>query len=622
MIKPRFSVRFNWLFVMLADAAMISVAWFSAYFLRFNLQWPDSYTAATAYNMLPLILVVQLLAGYWFRLYRSVWRFASLPDLIKIIKATVLGTGTAVLLAFTVHRLQGVPRSVLPLYAIINIMLMGGTRLMFRVFKHMQSPAENAKRVLIIGAGQAGEGLVRDMLHDNFSNYLPIAFLDDNKHRHGKEIHGVRVVGDLARIVSVINIFDIDLIMIATPSATTSEMRNIVAACEQAKIRFVTLPGLSDLAAGKITVNALREVAIEDLLGRDQVQLDWRAIAAGITGQTVLVTGGGGSIGSELCRQIANLKPKNLIIVEHSEYNLYQIERELTSSYPGLNLHKHLVCVTDERAIKVVMNTHRPEIVFHAAAYKHVPMLENQIQVAIKNNVIGTRIVAEAAAANNVKKFILISTDKAVNPANIMGRSKRIAEIFCQSFNQQVQTQFITVRFGNVLGSAGSVVPLFREQLQRGGPLTVTDPDITRYFMTIPEACQLILQSMVLGAGGEIFMLDMGEPIKISYLAEQMIRLAGKEIGRDIDIEFVGLRPGEKLYEELFYANEPIINTKHEKIFKAKASALPWQQIKAVFNTLATHNVIERSKFDYLYGNLTQIATKPTSLEQEQEVVA
>jgi len=331
--------------------------------------------------------------------------------------------------------------------------------------------------------------------------------------------------------------------------------------------------------SGKVRINELREVSIEDLLGREPVSLDWPAIRRELAHKTILITGGGGSIGSELCRQLAQLKPSRLVILDHSEFNLYQIQMELVCKYPDLELQCHLGDVTDRPCVDDVFMRHHPDVVFHAAAYKHVPMLEPQIRQAMRNNVLGTRNVAEAADRTGSGVFILVSTDKAVNPANVMGASKRAAEIFCQNWDAYSETRFVTVRFGNVLGSAGSVIPLFRKQISEGGPVTVTDPRMERYFMTIPEACQLIMQTVVLGKGGEIYVLDMGEPVKISYLAEQMIRLSGKMPGEDVPIEYIGLRPGEKLYEELFHEKEQLEATAHEKVLLARHRKVNWEAL-------------------------------------------
>src|SRR4051812_38436743 len=358
-------------------------------------------------------------------------------------------------------------------------------------------------------------------------------------------------------------------------------MQHVVEACEATGVPFRTVPRLQDVVAGKMAFSELKEVAIEDLLGRDPVQLDWTAIRTGLSGKRVLITGGGGSIGSELCRQVARLGVESLTILELSEYNLYKIEQELRQEIPDLLIHAVLGDCGDAQGCERVCALARPQVVFHAAAYKHVPLLQTQVREAFRNNVLGTQVVAQAADSHGVSVFVLISTDKAVNPTSVMGACKRVAEIFCQNFAAKSATRFITVRFGNVLDSAGSVVPLFREQIRNGGPVTVTHPEISRYFMTIPEACQLILQAGVLGQGGEIFALDMGEPVKISYLAEQMIRLAGKVPGRDVALVYTGLRSGEKLFEELFHAHENYQNTSHAKIFLAQPRSMSWDLLNA-----------------------------------------
>lgn len=581
--------------VILYDVSAIPVAWYTAYWLRFNLHpFPNVLTSSHSYMALGLLGVVQISCYYYFKIYRGLWRFSSLNDVIRIIKSSL----TAVILIIPVYYLTSIlshlPRSLFPLYCIILTTLLCGGRLMFRLHWDKRSRdgvvAIDAKRVLIVGAGQSGEGLARDLKRSN--QYRPVGFVDDNISKRGLEVHGIRVLGTIEQIKDIVMAYAVDLIFIAIPSARSATMRHIVTHCEQSLVPFRTLPSISALATGRVEVNALRPVNIEDLLGRDQVNLQWEKIAASIAGKRVLITGGGGSIGSELCRQVMALNPASLAIVENSEFNLYKIEQELRHNFPYIHLELDLISVTDEVAINHVFANYLPEIVFHAAAYKHVPMLQNQIRVAVTNNVIGTQTVARASVDFAVEKFILISTDKAVNPTNIMGTTKRVAEIYCQNLNGRVSTQFITVRFGNVLGSAGSVVPLFQKQLQTGGPLTVTHPDIQRYFMTIPEACQLILQAMVNGQGGEIFVLDMGDPIKISYLAEQMIRLAGKEPGKDIIIEYTGLRPGEKLYEELFHESEQLAPTEHEKLFKAKFRTMDWDDLIKTMRMLdnACHN--------------------------------
>jgi FlaA1/EpsC-like NDP-sugar epimerase len=568
------------------DLLMIPVAWFLAYWFRFNLNAvPDTILSQALYMLLPLICIQG--SVYWlFGLYRGIWRFASIPDFVRIIKAVVVGSlAAAAIIAFFTD-MQYVPRSVFPLYVVFLITGLGGSRLSYRWLRHHVIHASEAKRVLIIGAGHSGEGLVRDLLRHVAKQYLPVAIVDDDRNKKGLEIHGVRVVGSIDHIESVVKKYNVELIIIAIPSANSADMRRVVALCEKTKLPFRTLPGLKDLTLGKVSINALREVSIEDLLGRDQVTLDWQAIEAEISGKVVLVSGGGGSIGAELCRQVARLNPAVLVVVEKNEFNLYRLDLELRQAFPNLQLHVYLVDVIDKIAIAKILAQHQPEIIFHAAAYKHVPLLESQLRIAVQNNIIGTWVLAEQAVIYGVKQFTLISTDKAVNPTNIMGATKRAAEIICQNFSAQSKTHFVTVRFGNVLGSAGSVVPLFKQQIAKGGPITVTHPEITRYFMTIPEASQLILQATAMGSGGEIFVLDMGEPIKISYLAEQMICLAGLQPHADIQIKYTGLRPGEKLYEELFHESECLVSTEHQKILRAQYRSWDWTMLMQVINNL------------------------------------
>jgi FlaA1/EpsC-like NDP-sugar epimerase len=487
---------------------------------------------------------------------------------------------------FAFFRLEGVPRSVPVLYGVLLIILLCGSRFAYRWFKDRRITLVGGKRALIVGAGQAGEMLVRDLLRNHSSAYIPVALVDDKPRRVGQDLHGIPVVGLCEAIPEVVEAKEIDIIILAVPSARTKQRQRLVGLCEQSGVPFRSVPQLDSLISGQVAINEFREVLIEDLLGRDPVKLDWSAIAAGLSNRTILVTGAGGSIGSELCRQIAQQGPGQLILLENSEFNLYSIEMELKQRYPSLQLCVFLGDVRDATSVGRLFENFRPSVVFHAAAYKHVPMLEGHVREAIGNNVLGTRIVAEAADEHGCKEFVLISTDKAVNPANIMGTTKRLAEIFCQNLNSRSATRFVTVRFGNVLGSAGSVVPLFRKQIAEGGPVTVTDREMERYFMTIPEACQLIMQASVIGEGGEIFVLDMGEPVKITYLAEQMIRLSGKEPGTDIEIIYTGLRPGEKLYEELFHDSEQLEPTNHEKILLARHRVVEWDRLEALIEKM------------------------------------
>jgi FlaA1/EpsC-like NDP-sugar epimerase len=558
------------------DFLAIPTAWFGAYWLRFNLDEVPNEILTQAMHMLPWVMIFQAI-GFWvFGLYRGVWRFASLPDLTRIVKAIAMGSLMTLLVIFLSTRLQHIPRSVIPLYSMLLLLILGGSRFIYRWSKDKRYISVPGERVLIVGAGVAGESLVRDLLRDEKRSYLPIAFVDDRDKKLGRELHGIRVVGSCDDIPLVVKRYAIDMILIALPSANASEMRRIVSICESTQKPVRTLPGMNDLVSGLVSVKNLREISLEDLLGRDPVTLDWKAISNSLTGKVVLVSGGGGSIGSELCRQVVKLEPSHLIIVDNSEYNLFCVQQELLNKFEHTKTQFHflLIDLCDMFAIERMLKDYKVQIIFHAAAYKHVPLLEPQIRAAVKNNILGTYNLAQAAALEKIEKFVLVSTDKAVNPTNVMGATKRIAELVCQYFNERFTTSFITVRFGNVLGSRGSVVETFQQQLENGGPLTVTHPEVMRYFMTVQEASQLILQALTIGAGGELFVLDMGEPIKIRYMAEQMIRLAGKRKDEDIRIEYVGLRPGEKLFEELFHKREQLAQTSHTKILKAHPRVL------------------------------------------------
>ncbi len=585
------------------DLLSIPIAWLGAYWLRFNLgEIPDEILSQALFT-LPWVIIFQTTALWVFGLYRGVWRFASLPDLIRIVKAIVIGSLMTLLAVFLVTRLQNLPRSVIPLYSMLLLFILGGSRFVYRWYKDKRYFSQSSQRVLVVGAGRAGESLVRDLLRDVKSSYVPVAFIDDSTQKRGRELHGIRVVGTCNDIPIIATRYAADMILIAVPSAKASEMRRIAAICESTKLPVRTLPGTNDLVSGLVSVKNLREISLEDLLGRDPVTLDWQSISKSLAGKVVLVSGGGGSIGAELCRQILKLEPKNLIIFDNSEYNLFCVQQELDAqgSAQKIQLNYHLVDLCDIPAISRLVQHYHVQTIFHAAAYKHVPLLEPQVRVAAKNNILGTYGLAQLAVDCGVEKFVLVSSDKAVNPTNVMGATKRVAELVCQYFNSQQKTRFITVRFGNVLGSRGSVVETFQKQLENGGPITVTHPDVTRYFMTVQEASQLILQALAIGEGGELFVLDMGEPIKISYMAEQMIRLAGNK-EKDIRIEYIGLRPGEKLFEELFHKNEELAPTSHTKILKAHS------------------RVIERNKFEQCLFEL-QNAVSECSEEEAFRII-
>ena len=579
IIHPRIAV-------VMHDVAMAALAWWIAKLLRYTFR-PDDIVSYQLFEF-PIVLLVQGLIFRWTGLYKSVWRFASLPDLWNIMRAVVMGTVVIYLALFLYDRLDGVPRSVLLLYPILLSVLLGGPRLAYRFWKDSRSDLlqnRTAKRVMIVGADRAGEVLSRDLRHD--SRYVVVGFVDDKASLRGASINGHPVLGRFDQLAEVAREAAVEMLLIALPAASTTEMRRVVSLCDATGLPYRTVPRLEDVVAGRAQFNQIKEVAIEDLLGRDSVELDWTAIRETLTARRVLVTGGGGSIGSELCRQIARLGAQSLTVVEQSEFNLYRITQELRADFPELILEGILADCGDLVAMQKAFAQAKPQVVFHAAAYKHVPMLQAQLRSAFRNNVLGTRTVADMAREVGVECFVLISTDKAVNPTSVMGACKRVAEIYCQNLNAHANTRYMTVRFGNVLDSAGSVVPLFRRQIDEGGPVTVTHPEISRYFMTIPEACQLILQAASIGKGGEIFALDMGEPVKIRDLAEQMIRLAGKKPGSEIPIVYTGLRAGEKLFEELFHPLENYSGTEHAKIFLAQHREVSWELLQALLSKAA-----------------------------------
>ncbi|OGT37957.1 MAG: hypothetical protein A3F11_03020 [Gammaproteobacteria bacterium RIFCSPHIGHO2_12_FULL_37_14] len=552
------------------------------------------YWKEVIYNLF-WVSLLQLSLFRYFGLYRGFWRFSSIQDLKKIVHVSIVGsliTGTILRISpiFNSHILAISSSHTMAVFIItlvyctFLVIFLSFGRFSVRLAKDYKKLYSDFQRVIIVGAGNAGESLVRDLLRDRSHFYKPVAFIDDDLCKQGREIHGVRVLGPTVRLPLLIEKYKIDLVFIAIPSASSANMRSVVEVCEKSNVPCFTLPGIKDLANGRVSINVLRRISLEDLLGRYPATCQWDLIEDSLRDKTILVTGGGGSIGSELCRQIASLSnTTRLVVMDSNEYNLYAIETELRQRFPSYAFHSVLLSVADRVGVQALLREYRPHLVLHAAAYKHVPLLEHQPRIAIHNNIVGTLILAEEAAREGVEKFILISSDKAVNPTNIMGATKRGAEYFCQNFSAYAtKTQFITVRFGNVLDSAGSVVPLFRRQIESDSCVTVTHPEITRFFMTITEASQLILQATFLGCGGEIFVLDMGEPVKIRYLAEQMIKLAGKVVDQDIKIIYTGLRPGEKLYEECFYSDEFLQPTIHTKILKAQSHGRDFCEVRNI----------------------------------------
>ena len=560
--------------VILFDAAMVIIAWFLAYWLRFNLGSIPAANLEFAFIMLPFVVLIHVAMSLGFGVPRGAWRFTSTHDVLPIVMSVCAGIAVSVFVIFLVNRLEFIPRTVFLLQGMLLVGLLSSSRLLYRIYHTPSVKGASGKRVLIMGAGVAGNMLVIDLKNSTSLLYEPVGFLDDDPNLKGNRIQGVRVLGECSALPQLAQGLRVEQVLIAMPSATTEEKNRIVDFCLDAQIPYLTLPKVQDILDGTARSRDLRPVALDDLLGRDPVSLDINLISSGMSGKNVLITGAGGSIGSELCRQVVQLNPASLILLEQNEYNLYRIAHEIENKYPDIALHARLGDVCDEPGVRSVFNQHLPNVVFHAAAYKHVPSLEGQIRAAVLNNVVGTDVVARVSCETDCEKFVLISTDKAVNPTSIMGATKRMAEILVQARNARSEVAFITVRFGNVLGSAGSVVPLFERQIAEGGPVTVTHPDVTRFFMTISEACQLIMQACVQGKGSETFVLDMGEPIKISYLAKQLIRMAGLIPGQDIEIVYTGLREGEKLVEELFHNEEKLEKTLHDQISLAESRAL------------------------------------------------
>ncbi len=573
------------LLVVLHDTVASAVAWSLAYLLRFNFDLPENF-AAELRQTLVWVVPLQMVIFWRFDLYHGIWRYASTADLRRIVLAVLLSAAFVPLLFWMLRLGLVIPRSVLIINPVLLILMMGGSRFAYRMVKEQRlygSIKLQGEPVLVLGAGDAAASLAKDLSKSN--NWRLVGFLDDNVERHERTLNGIRVLGNVDSLPKWAERLGVAQAIIAMPSSSHQQRRHAINACTNAGIKVLTVPSFDDLLSGRVTISQLRPVELDDLLGRDPVTLDDAGLHQLLGGQSVMVTGAGGSIGSELCRQVARFKPEAMVLFEQSEFALYIIEQELRAAHPEMNCVFLIGDVRDETRLNEVMGKYRPSVVFHAAAYKHVPLMEqHNAWQAVRNNVLGTWCVARAAQRNGAGKFVLISTDKAVNPTNVMGASKRLAEMVCQALQDKTQppvaggeqgevTKFVIVRFGNVLGSTGSVIPKFREQIAKGGPVTVTHPDITRYFMSIPEAAQLVLQAGLMGKGGEIFVLDMGEPVKIVDLAKDLIRLSG--MGEDeIRIEFTGLRPGEKLFEELLADSEHTLPTPHPKLRIARARSV------------------------------------------------
>ncbi len=581
--------------LVLLDAALVALALFAGYVLRFDFHVPVPDNRQYLL-MVPVFVLVRLAMFYAFRLYRGILRYASTSELVAILLSC--GAGTLVLAAanallipfipeldgYPAHagHLQQVPWSVIPIECAFSILLVGSCRFSRRLILtgiFHRTKSDDLRRVLIAGAGDVGEAVVRQMRHAIVRSYLPVAFADDDPDKKGMRIHGVPVAGTLNEIPSLIEQFEADEVLIAIPGIAPAALRDIVTHCEKGRVGFKILPSMQDVLSGRISISRIRPVEIEDLLGREEVTLELPADRNYVRGEVVMVTGAGGSIGSELCRQVLTLEPKLVLLLGHGENSIYEISTELNQTTGGDKIIPVVADIRDPGKLKAVVDAHRPAIFFHAAAHKHVPLMESHPDEAIKNNVTGTLNVALAAEAVGAKKFILISSDKAVRPTSVMGATKRMAEMMIFCLAKKSKTQFVAVRFGNVLGSRGSVIPLFRRQINRGGPVTVTHPDMVRYFMTIPEAVSLVITAGSTTEQRRLFLLDMGEPVKIADLARNLIRLSGFEPDLEIAIEFTGLRPGEKMIEELLTQGENVTTTDMGKIFCAEPDEVDCEKL-------------------------------------------
>ena len=552
--------------------AIFVVAYWLSFALRFDFDIPENFFALFLVT-LPVTLLIKVIIFDRFGLFQGWLRYVGMKDLSSIIQASVVSGFVVLAIGYVFFRDHPYPRSIPILDFVMAVGLVGGSRFAIRAVREGAIPtmpwSESSEqvRVLIVGAGDAGESLAREIQKRPDLNYRIVGYLDDSVYKQGIRIHGIRVLGNIRDVKTISERYEVDELLLAMPSASRSQMKRVLEFCEETGLPMRTIPGIDQLIDGQITVSQLRKVRIEDLLGRDPVELDKEAIGEYLQNKRVLVTGAAGSIGSEICRQVLAFGPAQLILVDHYENGIFEMDQELKKASDRADVRMFVADVTDYYRMESIFRATSPEVVFHAAAYKHVPVMEQNPGEAVKNNVVGTRIVSDLCEQHGVRRAVMISTDKAINPTSIMGATKRVAERYVQYLSKKSKTKFITVRFGNVLGSAGSVIPIFKKQIEKGGPVTVTHKDMTRYFMTIPEASQLVLQAGSMGAGGEIFVLDMGEPVRIVDLAESLIKLSGFRPEEDIKIEFTGKRPGEKLYEELYLDNELHSKTSHPKVF-------------------------------------------------------
>jgi len=592
------------LILMLIDAMLINLAAFGSFYLRFEGDIPlENYQIY--YHTAVVGTILYIAVFYVFGLYNRLWQYASTGELLSIVYAVTVGTGGTAAVVYFYGFSQAstlpfrLPHSAAVLLWLAMVFLIGGSRFIWRILQENAFDRHvpgSQKQVLIVGAGDAGVLAARELKNRNYRDGRPIGFIDDSRAKQKLKLFGIPVLGTRKDIARVVKGHSIDEVIIAMPSASGESVREIVQICEKSGVDLKIMPGVYDIISGDIRVNPIRQVQVEDLLGRDPVSVDLEEVAGYVTGETVFITGAGGSIGSEICRQIAKFNPGRLVLLGHGENSIFDIEQELRAERPGIDYITEILDIKDREKVFLVFERYRPGVVFHAAAHKHVPLMEKNPEEALKNNVLGTQNLAEAADQVRVKTFVSISTDKAVNPTSVMGATKRTVEMLIQSLDLRSQTKFVAVRFGNVLGSRGSVIPTFKRQIANGGPVTVTHPDMVRFFMTIPEATQLVIQAGAMAQGGEIFILDMGKPVKIVDLAKDLIRLSGFEPEVDIKIQFTGIRPGEKLYEELLTSEEGTTSTKHSRIFVAKPNSIDAKILEEL-----THIVRERGS--YLTGD-------------------
>lgn len=609
------------LILILIDAVLVNLSYILALYFRYNFSTFKNF-ASNYKNIAIIVTIIYLICFYLFKLYESIWSYASIDEFMLVIGGCLVAN--LVTMIFLHVSSYGVAYGVSIIACAFSILFIVGFRISFRIYGRFTSILDcNAnknklKRVMIIGAGAAASIVIREMKNNNQNKYLPVALIDDDNYKVRKNVLGVKVMGTRSDIPRIAKEKAIENIIIAIPSISQKDKKEILDICKETGCKIQIIPSVYEVIDGKTSLNQIRDVDIEDLLGRKSIQLDMKGISDYIKGKCIMVTGGGGSIGSELCRQISKFNPRTLIIFDIYENNAYDIQNELRYKYPKLDLKVLIGSVRDQKRLSYIFNKYSPEVVFHAAAHKHVPLMEDSPMEAIKNNVFGTFNVASCADKFGVERFVLISTDKAVNPTNVMGATKRMCEMIIQSMDKVSSTQFVAVRFGNVLGSNGSVIPLFKKQMAHGGPVTVTHKEITRFFMTIPEASQLVLQAGAFAKGGEIFVLDMGEPVKIYDLACDLIRLSGFEPNKDMHIKISGLRPGEKLYEELLMSEEGLTNTKHEKIFIGKPTFSDIHELKAHIMELSS--IIEGDDVEKLILKIGEIV--PTYQRKVEDEVA